>query len=435
MALPPSVYSPGAGHRPPVLAGRDPLLQHWRLMLNDVGVQGRRRATDLVLTGARGVGKTATVSAFSDIAREQHFEVVELQAAAGAGGLVGGLLQLARERIDAEAGPWQRARRALERLGGAGVTVAGVGANLAVRPPDAQSPREMVPGDLATVFTDLAREVRSDHAHGGLMITVDELQVATAPDLALLAAALHRLNVNHPDAVVVFAGTGLPHLSNVLRDAGVTHPDRLFDLREIPLTLQRDDARYAIVEAARQVGVSWQPGAVDVILRASRGYPAHLQTFAHATWQCATGVNEITVNDAQVGVEVGAAEIERRTLGPRWDRMPDRQIEFLIALAINGGRAPTATVAATLGRSQQALSTLRQDLIDEGDIFVPRRGEVALALPLLGRYILARYDEARAAATVNLLTLEEMSDNNPAVELPSPSQRSIERASDPGIDG
>lgn len=59
------------------------------------------------------------------------------------------------------------------------------------------------------------------------MLTVDQMQVAHADDLALLAATLHVVNVDHPESVFVFAGTTLPHTPDTLRKAGVTHPDRL----------------------------------------------------------------------------------------------------------------------------------------------------------------------------------------------------------------
>lgn len=83
-----SVNTPGAGHSPPFLAGRQWLLEEWQLTLNDVSAVGRLRAQDIVLTGPRGVGKTVTVTAFARQAADQGFEVVNLQAVAGHAGLI-----------------------------------------------------------------------------------------------------------------------------------------------------------------------------------------------------------------------------------------------------------------------------------------------------------------------------------------------------------
>ncbi len=402
-----SPYTPGAGHIPPVLAGRDWLLRDWHLVLNDVVSGGRVRAQDMILAGPRGVGKTVTVSAFADLAKDQGFEVVNLQAVSGQAGLVEALLQRARARIAEEAGPWQRARQALERVGGVNLSVAGFGAGVSTRHRDQVAPG-VDAGTLADALATLAAEVRKDAPSGGLLVTVDELQVASAPDLALLAATLHRLNVDHPAAAVLFAGTGLPFTPDALRKAGVTHPDRLFVLESIPLTLEHDDARYAVVEPARHVGVVWEPEAAAALVEACNGYPAHLQLFAHAAWTAAAGPDRITLADVQEAIPQVAAQLERRTLGPRWDRISDRQMEFLAALALHGGRAATSAIATTLGRTQQELSWLREELIEEGDVYAPERGQLAMAVPLFNRYVLSHYERTRPEAGTPLLSLDQM---------------------------
>lgn len=405
-----SPYTPGAGHTPPVLAGRDRLLRDWELMLNDVVVDGRVRAQDMILSGPRGVGKTVTVTAFAQRAADQGVEVVNLQAVAGQAGLVDALLQRARTRLDDGAGAWQRARKAFERIGGVNLTVAGFGAGLSTHePPPTAASRDAA--SLADALAALAGEVRKDSPSGGLLVTVDEMQVASAPDLALVAATLHRLNVDHPAAVVLFAGTGLPFTPEVLRKAGVTHPDRLFVLQPIPLTLEPDDARHAVVEPARHVGVAWAPEAAEMLVQVSNGYPAHLQLFAHAAWTTADGPDRITLADVETALPRVAGELERRSLGPRWDRISDRQMEFLAALALHGGQASSAAIAATLGRTPQELSWLRRELIDEGDVYSPKRGRLAMAIPLFTRYVLSRYERTRPDASADLLSLEQMASN------------------------
>lgn len=406
-----NVYSPGAGHAPPVLAGRDVLLRDWQLVLHDIVAGGRVRAQDMILVGPRGVGKTVAVSAYAALAKQQGFEVVSLQAVAGQAGLVDALLQHARTRIDAEAGPWRRARRAFERVEGVNLSVAGFGGGI-TRHSAQQQALSPDAGTLALALAALADEVRTDTSSGGLLVTVDELQVASASDLALLAATLHRLNVDHPEAAVLFAGTGLPLTPDALRKAGVTHPDRLFAVEAIPLTLGPDDARFAVVEPARRVGVVWEADAVDTVVEVSNGYPAHLQLFAHAAWTAADGPDRITSADVRVALTKVAGQLERRTLGPRWDRITDRQMEFVTALALHGGRAPTAAIAATLGRTQQELSWLRRELIQEGDIYAPRRGQLAMAVPLFSRFVLAHYERTRVDASTPLLTLEQMLTNS-----------------------
>ena len=404
-----SVYTPGAGHAPPVLAGRDAVLRDWRLMLNDVSASGRARARDLVLVGPRGVGKTVTLTALAHHAAEQGFEVVTLQAVAGQAGLAATLRQRARSRAAERAGPWRRATAAFDQLDSVTLTVAGSGGGVSKRARAAELPQDA--GALAQALATLAAEVRRDCPNGGLLITVDEMQVAWPADLALLAATLHRLNVDHPSSVVAFAGTALRTISDALRRAGVTHPDRLLAVEPLPATLAREDARYAVVEPARRAGVLWSREAADALVDACNGYPAHLQLFAHATWLRAIGPDRIRRDDVRAGVADATVDLERRTLGPRWDRISDREMEFLAALAVHGGQASTATVAATLDRTPQELSWLRQTLITEGDIYAPRRGRVALAVPVFARFILAQYETARVDAALPLLPLSQMRRN------------------------
>lgn len=310
----------------------------------------------------------------------------------------------------ASVGPWTRARKAFDRIASVSVGVAGVSAGIGIHSPALGSSR-LDPSTLAEALVELSDEVRRDQPQGGLLITIDELQVAAAGDLALLAATLHRLNVQHPRSAVVFAGTGLPHTPAVLSTAGVTHPDRLFVLEELPVALSDVDATYAVVEPARRVGVSWHPDAAAAVVAASNGYPAHVQLFAQAAWQMAPGPTSIDARDVAAALPHARAELSRRTLGPRWDRMPDRQMEYLAALALAGGRTTSKTIGRSLGRTLPELSSLRDDLIREGDIYSPQRGYVALTMPIFNEFILDRYEQAREVSDTELLTLEQMRHN------------------------
>jgi hypothetical protein len=412
-----SIYTPGAGTLPPVLAGRDTVLHELVLGLNEVSSVGRARARDVILVGPRGVGKTVTLTTYGALAAQAGFEVVNLQAVAGHAGLVESLLQRAERMIADQAGPWTRAKIAFERIAGISVGVAGVTASLSTHARRGAS-SVLDPGTLADALDQLASEVRKDAPNGGLLITVDEVQVASHSDLALLAATLQRLNVDHPRSAVVFAGTGLPHTPEVLRAAGVTHPDRLFVLEQLSVTLTDADAAYAIIEPGRRIGVSWHPDAAAAVVKASGGYPAHLQQFAHTVWTTAPGPTTITTDDVTQALPRIEADLDRHTLGPRWDRMADRQMEYLAALAVHGGLATTNVIATTLDRTAQELSWIRQDLIREGDIYAPQRGHVTLAVPIFAPYVLAHYEQARATADTPLLSLTDLLRNGAAAIAP-----------------
>jgi hypothetical protein len=158
-------------------------------------------------------------------------------AVKGRPGLVESIVQQAAERIEHGAGPWARARRSLERVAGVSLGVAGASASVSLHKPRERGERTVFPEMLAAALAALADDVRKDAPAGGVLLLVDEVQVAGASDLTLLAASLHQLNVHHPSAVGAFAASGLPTVPGDLRAAGVTHPDRLFTIEQIPPTL------------------------------------------------------------------------------------------------------------------------------------------------------------------------------------------------------
>jgi hypothetical protein len=400
-----TVYTPGAGHRPPVLAGRETLLRDWELVLNNIVSVGRVGARDFLLLGVRGVGKTALLGAFAEAAEKQGFEVISLQGAKGRRGLVEDLLEWAQGRVRDGSGPWQKVKDLFENIGGVNFGAAGLSAGVTIRSTSAG--RSISPGTLAEVLAALA-DVVSQERHAGAVLTVDEMQAVDPVDLALLAAALHRLNVDHPKAAVAFAGAGLPNTSKVLDTAGVTHATRLFRMTELPLQLDREEALFAIIEPARRHGVSWNPAAADQVVSAANSYPPHLQLFAARAWEQAAGPSSITQNDVDKAIPIAVQELVETVLMPRWRGLSDRQMEFLAALALLGGSSSMGRIAALLQTSVSGIAWIREQLLKDGDIYSPRRGIVALTVPVFADFVLKNYEEARNVADIKLATLFQM---------------------------
>src|SRR3990170_3112477 len=70
--------APGAGQRPPELAGRDEQLRAFDVVLERVA-RGRPERS-LVLTGLRGVGKTVLLNALRSAAVRRHWGTGKLEA-------------------------------------------------------------------------------------------------------------------------------------------------------------------------------------------------------------------------------------------------------------------------------------------------------------------------------------------------------------------
>lgn len=71
-------FAPGAGSRPPELAGRDPIIQNATIGLKRVKV-GRHAKSQMML-GSRGVGKTVLLREISEIAETEGYLVAFVEA-------------------------------------------------------------------------------------------------------------------------------------------------------------------------------------------------------------------------------------------------------------------------------------------------------------------------------------------------------------------
>ena len=71
-------FAPGAGNRPPELAGRDQVLDEIGLALSRV-IAGRHDRGHL-LKGLRGVGKTVLLNEIDTIAQERGYETALIEA-------------------------------------------------------------------------------------------------------------------------------------------------------------------------------------------------------------------------------------------------------------------------------------------------------------------------------------------------------------------
>lgn len=273
------------------------------------------------------------------------------------------------------------------------IGVAGVSAGVGTRGGNRHQ-RVYDPTQVAAVLAGLADGVfRDNRGRGGLLITLDEMQVAAADDLALLAGILHQLNTRHHAAPVAFIGAGLPTTQQVMTRAGVTHPDRLFRFETLADHLPPADAALAIIKPAQHLQVTWHPDAVDEVLRPCDGHPAHLQLFAHAAWQAAPEGNRIDPDAVTRSAPATVELIHRQTLGPRWEQLTPRQREYLAALCVLGGTAHTAAIADLLGVNLQDRSRVRDELLSGEDIYTPSRGLLRVSMPMAVPLILAEYDK------------------------------------------
>jgi len=380
-------YAPGAGQRPPELAGRDDQLRQFDVVLERIA-RGRPERS-LVLTGLRGVGKTVLLNAMRSAAVRAGWGTGKFEARPDQSVRrpIGAALHMAvRELAHPEPGPVLGALRAfVERDAPKGT-----------KPTDRWQPGIIAPivtgradsGDIEIDLVELLVDIAGLAADvgRGVALCVDEMQDLGPADVSGLCAAVHELGQQGLPLVVV--GAGLPHLPAVL-SASKSYSERLFRYQLVD-RLPRDAADLALVAPATDEGVAWDPGALEEMYEVTGGYPYFVQAYGKAVWDTAPRT-PITREDVVVGAPQAEAELAVGFFGSRYERATPGERDYLRAMAdadADGlGSVATSEVARLLSRTPQSLSPARDSLLKKGLVYSGERGRVAFTVPHFGRYL------------------------------------------------
>jgi len=381
-------YAPGAGQRPPELAGRDKEIGQFEIVLERVARSRPERS--MVLTGLRGVGKTVLLNSFRSMAMQRLWGTGKLEARPDqsirrpvASALHMAVRELAPrhrapDRIDQFLGVLKAfAARDVRAPKGAPMVQLGIDVPAARGRADS--------GDLEVDLTELLTDAAAVAADLGVGIAlfVDEMQDVPAPDISALCAACHELSQNNGPLIVV--GAGLPHLPSVL-SASKSYSERLF--RYVPIDrLDRESADIALLVPARREGADFDLAALDALYAAADGYPYFVQAYGKVTWDVAAS-SPVTEHDVAVATPVAAGELAVGFFGSRYERATPAEREYMRAMAMLGDEpVQTAQVADELGRKPSSVSPARDNLIKKGLIYSSERGLIAFTVPHFGRFL------------------------------------------------
>ncbi|MDQ3404774.1 MAG: AAA family ATPase [Actinomycetota bacterium] len=390
-------FAPGAGQRPPELAGREKELAAFEVVLERVA-RGRPERS-LVLTGLRGVGKTVLLGELRSMAVRRGWGAGKIEARPDAD--LRRPLSAALHRAVRDLAVRHRAPERVE-------SVLGVLKAFALRanPENAKLRDRWQPGidvpaaqgradsgdieiDLVELFTEvagLAQDVGT-----GVALLIDEMQDIGADDISALCAACHELSQSGAPLVVV--GAGLPHLPAVL-SASKSYSERLFRYVRID-RLDREDADQAVLVPVDRENAGITPEALDALFEQSGGYPYFIQAYGKAAWDAAPD-DPITAEDVAVAAPEAGAELAVGFFGSRYERATPAEREYLRAMAeLTEGKdegAGTSDIAVYLGRKPSSLSPARDSLIKKGLVYSAERGRIAFTVPHFGRYLLGMQD-------------------------------------------
>jgi hypothetical protein len=337
-----------------------------------------------VLTGLRGVGKTALLWTAEADAEERGWIAQSLEA---------------RTDLDFRGAIAERAwviLRKLEHRGAVREALARLATSIRrvrLQEPtsglelgidlEGSEPREAaLEADVVELFRTLGATARETGT--GVLFLLDELQLAGAEALEALCASMQ--DVGRREVPLAIVAAGLPTLRGQLLSAK-TYAERLFAYRELG-PLSEEAAAAALVEPARSVepGLEFDEAALRTLLQACEGYPYFIQVYGHAAWQVADGP-VLSPAEAEGALALGRRELESDLYGGRWTKASERARSYMRQMAILGdGPVGSGEVAAAFG-GHRAIAPIRDRLIEEGLIFSPARGKVAFTVPGFANYI------------------------------------------------
>lgn len=391
-------FTPGAGHPPPYLAGRETEKKEFARLL------GQRTILDnLVLTGLRGIGKTVLLDQFRPLATAT------------------GWLWVGSDLSEASSVDEDRlATRLLTDLAVAtsgievtsGHSAIGFGKaseSLRYRSFDYRSLRELydqTPGlvadKLKRVF-DVVWEVIStlDQPIPGVVFAYDEAQNMSDHaakqqfPLALLLDVFQSIQRRGIRFLLVLAG--LPTLFSKLVDAR-TFAERMFRV----VFLKRLDAHHskeAILRPidAKQCPVRIEDSSVQAIISNAGGYPYFIQFICREVYDAFLSNFQRTKRYGAVPIAEITRKLDADFFAGRWNRVTDRQRDLLYIIAALDSSDDEFTVAEIVERSHSAggkpfssshVNQMLVALVTSGLVYKNRHGRYSFAVPLFGSFVL-----------------------------------------------
>lgn len=371
----PNPFKPTAGKMPPILIGRQSIIDDFKEGLeNGAGAPGRL----MLITGQRGYGKTVMLTELGRVAKDAGWEVISETASEGmCDRLVSALVRPGMKLRGVSVQPSIGVSGILNAsLGGASFSVDQVALTL----------REVVNQRLAKMPRGK-----------GIVFTIDEAQAASMADMVALATTIQHVirdedmrDVSDSDKHgVAFVFAALPSLMDEL-----LHERVLTFLRR---SVQHDlglvaypDVRSAYIEVVREGGLAIDSEVAELAAEASDGYPYMIQLVGYYMWRAAEvrGSKEIEEADVIQGKKDALVLFDDAVCAPLFDGLTAAQKLFVKAVAKEAPQpAKVSEIANRAHRSASWVSKYRASLIKERVVESAGYGLVRLSASHLAEYV------------------------------------------------
>lgn len=380
-------FAPGAGSRPPELAGRESILHDAQVAIQRA-LLGKPSRSQMLL-GLRGVGKTVLLNKIEEMAEEAGHVTSSIEAPEGKSLselLVPKISQVLRKLSTSEQAKAKahRALRALRSFASAFNLSYGE-LSISVDPEAGVADSGDIESDLPELFIRVGEAAKS--AGKAWTLLIDEVQYVRTSDLAALIVALHK--ITQKDLPVLFFGAGLPQVAALSGNAK-SYAERLFHYPAVG-PLMGDDAKTAIRQPVEAEGESISDDALTEILLKTQGYPYFLQEWGYQCWNIAKGP-EISLSDASQAAGEATHRLDDGFFKVRFDRLTPKEREYVIAMAnLGAGPYRSSDIAVALDETHQSLGPRRAQIISKGMIYSPSHGDIAFTVPMFNDYLIRNY--------------------------------------------
>lgn len=360
----PNPFTPSFGRIPPILAGRD-------FMINDMvhALDQENSAPDLctLYVGPRGVGKTALMLHIAELAGQYGWVAASTFIQEG---MLEDLFEQAIEH--SRSFVEQKAPARLKSVSFGGI----LGAEWEYRDPAA--------GNWRTRMGKLVEELNKQGV--GLLMAVDEASAASSELLQLVNVVQHFFAEGRKVALLL---AGLPGNVSTL----VSHDKASFLRRAMRQNLgliYDEDVAFALQETIEASGKTISKDALKRAVSAIGGYPYVMQLVGYRAWDAARDAKAITLKAVEQGVARAKIDFKNSVLDATFKSLSPQDRIFLLAMLKDEEASSTAEIGKRMGRDANYARTYKERLLELGLIDEWARGYVCFAMPFLREFLEAK---------------------------------------------
>ena len=382
-------FRPGAGHRPPYLAGRkSESTEFLRLLQQDVILE------NLIQTGLRGVGKTVLLDTFKPLAISAGWRWVGTDLSESSSISEDRMVLRLLTDLSVVTAEFQIGE---SQISGIGFDAPTERVTTSLNYPTLERIYNSQPGlasDKLKAVLEIVWQVMASRKERGLVFAYDEAQNLSDQaekdqyPLSLLLDVFQSVQKKEIPFFLVLVG--LPTLFPKLVEAR-TYSERMFRVVFLD-SLSEEDSREAILRpiADANCPVKLSKESIDMIIGITGGYPYFIQFVCREVYDAfIQGIKEVPLDSI-------TRKLDTDFFAGRWAKATDRQRELLGVIANLEHSSSEFTVQEVSERSKETLekpfspshiNQMLAALATAGLIYKNRHGKYSFAVPLLDRFI------------------------------------------------